>query len=131
MSLQYKICRNLSRTISLSSLLNIRFSLQGTGWHVPSLIFLSCSQVVLTTHSPHSLFLHLLRSRLRGVSLIILTMPPYKKLAIIALAASSVSSALSASTRYVNVYLKVRGPPDGPTPLEGVRSSLEARLKNG
>jgi hypothetical protein len=68
------------------------------------------------------------------VSLILLTMPPYKKLAIIALAASSISPALSAPTWYINVYLRVRlvrGPSDGPIPLESIRSSLEAGLKNG
>jgi len=57
-------------------------------------------------------------------------MPSYKNLAIVALAASSVSPALSAPTRYVNVYLRVRGPPDGPIPLDRVGSSLEANLKN-
>ena len=36
----YKINRNLSRSISLSSLLGIRFSFQGTGWYVQSLILL-------------------------------------------------------------------------------------------
>jgi hypothetical protein len=61
---------------------------------------------------------------------IIVNMPPYKNLAIIALAASSVSPALSAPTRYVNVYLRVRDPPDGPIPLDRVRSSLEANLKS-
>jgi hypothetical protein len=57
-------------------------------------------------------------------------MPTYKKLTIIALAASSISPALSALTWYVNLFLRVRGPPDGPIPLESVRSSLEVRLKN-
>ena len=133
MFLQYKNGYNLSRTISLSSLLIIRCSSQGkalVGTSVPSLFLLSCLQVVLTTRSPHSLFLHPLHSRLRGSFFIIVNMPPYKSLAIVALAASSVSPALSAPTRYVNVCPRVRGPPDGPIPLDRVRSSLEANVKN-
>ena len=65
------------------------------------------------------------------ISLIILNMPSYKNLVIIALAAFSVSPALSAPTRYVNVYRRERGPHDGWIPLESIRSSLEASVKNG
>ena len=81
------------------------------------------------THSPHSLFSHLCAHAYFDYS----TMLPYKKLArtIIALTASSVSPALSVPTLYVNVYLRTRGPPDVPIPLESVRSGPEARLKNG
>ena len=41
--------------------------------------------------------------------LTILNMPSYKNLAIIALAASSVSPVLCAPTRYGNLHLRVRG----------------------
>ena len=123
------ICRERFPSAPCSSFVVLLKALVGTS--VPSLFLLSCPQVVLTTRSLHSLFLHPLHSRLRGSFFIIVNMPPYKSLAIVALAASSVFPALSAPTRHVNVYLRVRGPPDGgPIPLDRVRSSLEADLKN-